>query len=140
MKIDPTQAGQSVIEALLNNQWFVAAVILFFFLCFLAATVYVINKVGKMLDANQARMDARDASWQERLDKKEAENNARLDKRDDEVKELVHNYYNTQGTTSLTLQALGQSLNGVGERLEDVEARGEKIENLINSKLEARAI
>lgn len=108
--MDPTQAAQSFIEGLLHNQWFVAATIFIFFLFFIAGVVWL-NK----------RMDDRDAKWFERLDK-----------RDEEIKEMVHNYYNATGTTSLTLQAVGQSMGGVADELQELR-------HIIDTRLGAKS-
>jgi len=132
MGIDPNPAAQSIIESLLDKQWFTAALILFFFIMFIFLALFVVSKVKKMIEAQQSRMDLmmaanqtrqdeRDRYWFERSDRKEAESIARMDKRDDEQKETNHNYYNAQSTTALTLQAIGQSFSNVADRLENIE-------------------
>lgn len=44
----------------------------------------------------------------------------RQDKRDEEIKEVVHNYYNATSTNSLSMQALASSMNNVAEELADL--------------------
>lgn len=44
----------------------------------------------------------------------------RQDKRDEELKEVVHNYYNATSTNSLAMQALASSMTNTADELADL--------------------